>query len=187
MSRFETPADLLATLPDTIAAAIRQALPRLRACHGIAGRLNVDQIRHLGIKTPAVLVSRLRCRQDKTFAGPHHTYRLQMAAFILCKDELGLQRDLAAANIAQVLLGLIPENQWSVPDHVHPAEAVAEEPLVSIEANKQGLALTAVTWDQVVALSPFPQIEPISPEVYLGQFPDVGGENEGDYEQVVAP
>lgn len=79
MSRFETPADLLATLPDTIAAAIRQALPRLRACHGIAGRLNVDQIRQLGIKTPAVLVSRLRCRQDKTFAGPHHTYRLQMS------------------------------------------------------------------------------------------------------------
>lgn len=184
MSRFDTPADLLSALPATVAAAILLALPGLRECRGIAGRLNVEQIRQLGIKTPAVLVSRLRMRQDKTYAGPHHCWRVQMAAFILCKDELGLPRDQAAANIAQVLLTLIPENQWGLLDHAMPAEAVAEEPLVSIEANKQGLALTAVTWDQVLALTPFPTPEPISPQLYVGQQPLTGAGHIDDYDQI---
>lgn len=182
MSRFATPPDLLGTLPATIAHAIKAALPGLRDCRAIAGRLDVGQIKQLGIKTPAVLVSRLRLRQDKTHAGPHHGFRVQMAAFILCKDELGLQRDLAAANIAQVLLTLIPENQWGLFDDVAPAEAVAEEPLVSIEANKQGLALTAVTWEQIIAVSPFPAPEPISPKLYVSM--SVSGESASDHEQI---
>lgn len=186
MSRFVTPPDLLATLPATVAGRIHATLPGLRECRGIVGRLNVEHIRQMGVKTPAVLVSRLRARQDKTYAGPHRTFRLQMAAFILCKDELGLQRDLAAANIAQVLLDLIPDQQWDIPDHVLPAEAVVEEPLVSVEANKQGLALTAITWDQVVALSPFPVPDPITPELYMGQAPHVGAANEADYERIGA-
>lgn len=184
MSRVATSPDLLGTLPATIADAIHAALPGLRECRGIAGRLNVEQIRQLGIKTPAVLVSRLRARQDKAYAGPHHTFRLQMAAFILCKDELGLPRDLAAANIAQLLLNLIADQQWGLIDDVLPAEALAEEPLVSIEANKQGLALTVITWDQVVALTPFPVSAPIPPEVYLGQSPEIGAAHEADYELI---
>lgn len=184
MSRFETPPDLLGSLPATIAGGIATVLPGLKECRAIAGRLNVDQLRQLGVKTPAVLVSRLRARQDRSYAGPHRTFRLQMAAFILCKDELGLPRDLAAANIAQVLLNLIPDQQWGLPDDVMPAEAVCEEPLVSVEANKSGLALTAVTWEQVAALAPFPSPEPISPELYLGQAPAIGAGHEGDYELI---
>lgn len=184
MSRLVTPPDLLATLPATVAAAIHAALPGLRDCRGIAGRLNVEQIRQLGIKTPAVLVSRLRSVQDKTYGGPHRTFRLQMAAFILCKDELGLPRDLAAANIAQVLLTLVPDQQWGLIDDLMPAEAVTEEPLVSIEANKQGLALTAVLWEQVAALTPFSTAEAITPEVYLGQAPEIGAAHEDDYERI---
>lgn len=186
MSRLATPADLLAMLPATVAGTIHAALPGLQECRGIAGRLNVEQIRQLGIKTPAVLVSRLRARQDKTYAGPHRSFRLQMAAFILCKDGLGLPRDLAAANIAQALLNLVPDHDWAIPDHVMPAEAVTEEPLVSIEANRQGLALTAVTWEQVVALAPFPAPEAISPALYLGQAPQVGAAHEADYQQIGA-
>lgn len=184
MSRFLTPPDLLGTLPTTVAGIIHAALPGLRECRGIAGRLNVDQIKQLGIRTPAVLVSRLRTRQDRTYAGPHRTYRLQMAAFILCKDELGLQRDLAAANIAQALLSLIPDNQWGLLDDAMPAESVTEEPLVSVEANKTGLALTAVTWDQVVALTPFPTPEAVALELYLGQAPLIGTAHQDDYELI---
>ena len=184
MSRLATPADLLGTFPTTVASVIHAALPGLRECRGIAGRLNVEQIRQLGIRVPAVLVSRLRARQDQTYAGPHRTYRLQMAAFILCKDELGLQRDLAAANIAQALLSLVPDNQWGLPDDKMPAESVAEEPLVSVESNRTGLALTAITWDQVVALTPFPTPEPVAPELYLGQAPLIGAAHEADYELI---
>ena len=181
MSLYETPNDLLGTLPDLIAAEIKEALPGLRECRGIAGRLDIEALKARGIAAPAVLVSRLRSRQDRTYAGPHHTYRLQLAAFILCKDTLGLSRDLAAANIAQVLMRIIPENQWRLPDHVHPAELVTEEPLVSAASDKAALALTAITWEQVIAVSPFAAPEAIAPEVYLGQAPQTGSAHEGDY------
>ena len=186
MSRFETPDDLLGTLPDLIATEIHSVLPGLRECRGIAGRLDIEALKAKGIRSPAVLVARLRSRQDRTYSGPHHTYRLQMAAFILCKDTLGLSRDLAAANIAQVLMRIIPENQWKQPEHLHPAELVAEEPLVSAASGAAALALTAVTWEQVIAVSPFEAPEPITPEVYLGQFPDIGAAHEADYEQIGA-
>lgn len=90
----------------------------------------------------------------------------------------------AEANIAQVLLNLIPDQQWGLDDELMPAEAVTEEPLVSIDANKQGLALTAVLWEQVAALSPFPASEPITPEVYLGQMPQIGAAHEDDYQLI---
>ncbi|PTE14243.1 hypothetical protein C5F48_24555, partial [Cereibacter changlensis JA139] len=98
MSATETRPDLLAALPGIVAQAIRVVLPGLRECRGMAGRLDVAALKARGIAAPAVLVTRLGCQQDAIYAGPHPTFRLRMAAFILCKDELGLDRDAAAAN-----------------------------------------------------------------------------------------
>lgn len=184
MSATETRADLLASLPDLIAAEVRVALPALRECRGMAGRLDVEELKRRGIAAPAVLITRLRTRQDRTYGGPHHTFRLSMAAFILCKDELGLSRDRAAANIAQVLLRLIPGSVWGLPDDLGEAELVAEEPLVSVGSEKLALALTAVTWEQVVAVSPFPAGEAITPEVYVAQHPIGTSVAPEDYDQI---
>ena len=181
MSATETPDDLLASLPDIVAAEIRKALPGLRDCRGMAGRLDSEEVKRQGIAAPAVLVSRIRARQDRTGAGPHHSYRLQMAAFILCKDELGLMRDRAAANIAQALLRLIPDNVWCRPDDLAPAEAVAEEPLVTAASGKAALALTAVTWEQVISVEPFEAAPAIRPSLYVANRSDAAG---GDYEQI---
>lgn len=178
---------LLGDLPDLIAARIREVLPGLRDCRGIAGRLDVEDLKRRGIAAPAVLVTRLRTRQDRTYAGPHHTFRMQMAAFILTRDELGLPRDHGAANLAQVLLGLIPDCDWGRPGDVGPAEAVNEEPLVSVASDQLALALTAVTWEQVVAVAPFPAAPALIPEVYLGQAPQIGAAAEGAYLRVGAP
>ncbi|AZB57257.1 hypothetical protein EBL89_18380 [Cereibacter sphaeroides] len=184
MSRFETSDTLLGDLPELIAAGIGKVLPGLRECRGISGRLDVEELKRRGIAAPAVLVSRLRTRQDRSFAGPHHSWRLQMGAFILCKDELGLPRDRAAANIAQALLRLIPGTCWGRPDDLAPAEAVAEEPLVSLASDRLALALTAVTWEQVVALTPFEAPSAIRPEVYLGQAPQIGSDHEDAYVRI---
>lgn len=171
MSATETRPDLLAALPGIVAQAIRVVLPGLRECRGMAGRLDVAALKARGIAAPAVLVTRLGCQQDAIYAGPHPTFRLRMAAFILCKDELGLDRDAAAANIAQVLLRILPGNDWGLPDDLMGAERISEEPLVSAASDKLALALTAVTWEQVVAVAPFPTPAPIVPELYVGGAP----------------
>lgn len=180
----DTPADLLATLSDVIAARIKVALPALRDCRGMAGRFDLDQLKQRGVAAPAVLVSRLRIRLDETVAAPHFIWHVGMVAFIVTRDELGLPRDVAAANIAQVLLRLIPDQVWGLPEDLGAAYEVAEEPLITASAEKQAIALSAVTWTQRLSLSGLPVAPAISPEVYLGQAPRIGAAYESDYDLI---
>jgi hypothetical protein len=180
----DTSPDLLATLPEVIAARIRVALPGLRDCRGMAGRFDLDQLKARGVAAPAVLVSRLRIRQDATLAGPHVTWTAQMVAFVLTRDELGLPRDVAAANIVQVLLRLIPDQTWGRPDDLGGAFEAAEEPLITASSEKQALSLSAVTWTQPLALSGLPVAPAILPELYLGQAPRIGAANVEDYTRI---
>ena len=62
-----------------------------------------------------------------------------------------------------------------------PAEGLAEEPLVSAESEGLAMALTAITWEQTIALEPWPEPQPITPELYLGQSPLIGAAHEDDY------
>jgi hypothetical protein len=176
--------DLLAALPGLVAARIRLFLPALRECRGIAGRFNLDMLKAKGVAAPAVLVSRLRLRQDQTFAGPHHTFNVQMGAFIVAKDELGLGRDEAVANIAQALLQLIPDTLWGLPADLGPAQDVAEEPILSVSTESRAVALSAVTWSQQVALRGLPEALAITPQLYLGQAPRIGAAYENDYDLI---
>lgn len=157
----------LSTLPEIVAARIHAALPDLVTCKGIVGRLDLDEVQAKGFATPAVLVSRLRLDQGRDLAGPHRVYRVVMAAFVLTKDTLGLPRDMAATNIAQVILQLLPDARFGRGD-IGPVERIAEEPIVTPAIRKAGVALTAITWEQDVSLTPLPEVPEISPEVYVG-------------------
>lgn len=157
---------VLSTLPDIVAAQIHTALPALITCKGIVGRLDVEDIAAKGWKTPAVLVSRLRLDQQRPQSGPHYVYRVFMAAFVLTKDELGLRRDVAATNIAQVILQLLPDARFDRAD-IGPAERISEEPIVTAAIRKMGVSLTAITWEQDVSLTPLPDEVVIAPELYV--------------------
>lgn len=180
----DTPADLLATLADVMAARIKLALPALRDCRGMAGRFDLDQLKSRGVASPAVLVSQLGIRQDETVAAPHFLWAARMVAFVVTRDELGLPRDTGAATIAQVLLRLIPDQVWGLPDDLGAAREVAWEPLITSSSEKQALSLSAVTWTQPVALSGLPVAPAIVPELYVGQAPRTGPAFENDYELI---
>lgn len=175
--------DLLATLADAAAARIHEALPGLRDCRGIAGRLDLAEIKRRGIAAPAVLVSRLGARQSQTLAGPSFLFDVDMAAFVVTKDDLNLSRDAAAQVITQALLGIVPDATWKLAG-VGPAERVAELSLVSTDSEKNAIALWAVTWTQKVSLSGRPAPSDILPELYLGQAPKIGAAHEADYARI---
>ncbi len=107
-----------------------------------------------------------------------------MAAFIVTKDELGLRRDDAAANIAQALLQLIPNNTWGLPDDLGAPEQVAEEPILSVATEKAAVALVAVTWTQEIALTGLPDAPAITPALYVAMAPRNGVAFEDDYELI---
>lgn len=157
---------VLSALPDIVAGQIHAALPALATCKGIVGRLDMDEVAAKGWKTPAVLVSRLRLDQARPLAGPLYVYRVTMAAFVLTKDELGLLRDVAATNIAQAVLQLLPDARFDR-DDIGPAERIAEEPIVTPAIRKAGVALTAITWEQDISLRALPPDVIMAPELYV--------------------
>ena len=178
--------DLLAALPGCAADSIRAVLPQLRDCRGIAGRLNLDEIKRRGINAPAVLVSRLGARQSQAYAGPLQVFRVNMAAFVVTRDAVGLAREDAAQAITGTLLRLIPENTWRQIG-VGPAEKVAEQALATTDTEKNAISLWAVTWEQDVTLQGPPEPDEIVPELYLGQSPAIGAAHEADYELMNVP
>lgn len=177
------PSDLLSTLNDAIAATIRTWLPQLATCKGMAGRFDVDALTRDGIKAPAVLVSRLGARQLRGTAGPQPEFGLDMAAFVVTKDALGLQRDTAAANICQVLLARIPNRVWGLED-LGEAREVEEQSLITSATQGKAVSLWAVTWVQPACFVAAPAPSTISPALYVGQSPEIGEDHEGDYELV---
>jgi hypothetical protein len=164
----------LSELPEIVAAKIKLALPDLATCKGIIGRLDLDEVKRLQYPTPAVLISRLRLDQVPGYAGPHRAYRVVVAAFVLTKDTIGLHRDVAATNIAQVILQLLPDCRFGRED-IGPAERIAEEPIVTPAIRTSGIALTAITWEQDVVLEELPAASNITPRIYVGGE-EIGGD-----------
>ncbi len=171
MTRTPPRPDLLSALPDLVAARIALALPGLRTCRGMAGRLDLDTLKAQGIAAPAVLVSQLGARQGERKGGPHQLYDVDMSAFVVTKDAMGLPRDIAAVNICQALLSLIPEAAWNEPG-LGAAKTVAERSLVSAASDKLAVSLWAVTWTQPLALQGWPAAAAMPIELYVA--PDLG-------------
>jgi hypothetical protein len=167
-----TPPDLLAGLPNRIAGIINSYLPGLATCKGVTGRLDLEALKTTTFPAPAVVVSRISMGQADGYSGPAWSYDLQMAAFVITVEKLGLRRDEANAAICQQLLGLIPGRVWALPDYLGGARNVAETPIVTALTEKAGLALTAITWSQQIGLTAAPVSEPIPVELYTRQAPE---------------
>jgi hypothetical protein len=173
----------LSELSKSIAAQMQEALPDLKECTSFAGRLDVEELKRRSIQAPAVLVSRLRLVESKAYSGPTVTFDVSMAAFIVTKDRPGLTRDDAAANIASVLLSMIPECRWGL-SWAGEADKVSEEPLISSGTRRDGVAISAVLWRQPITLNR--QEDPVETpiQLYLGTDPFAPSEGSDDYAPV---
>ena len=177
----------LADLPGAIAARLHQLLPGLRQCEGMEGRFDLDELKSVTARAPAVLVARLGSSMPRPLAGPRWHYDLRMAAFVVTKDALGdPKRDLAAAAICQELLIRIPGTTWGLAD-CGTARDVADQSLSGSSLKARGIALWAVTWTQPVVLEQLPAQILIPISLYVGWTPDVGAAHEADYDLIGGP
>lgn len=175
--------DLLAAMPGLIAGKIGAMLPGLRTTEGIVGRIDLAEINRRGIASPAVLVSWYGGKLERTSAGPQHFHRIDMSAFVITKDGLGLDRHEAAATIIQALLQHLPDHCWNEPG-LGQVSDVAAHSLITTEIQKGGVALWAVTWRQEVAFTGVPDPEDVPLRLYVGIAPEIGAAHEDDYELI---
>lgn len=162
--------DLLAALPELIAARLRDGLPQLRECAGMVGAFDLSDLKREGVAAPAVRVTILGINRLGTEAGPRRRWAASMAAYVITKDALGLGRDAAALAIVQALLTKIPEEHWSEPG-CGPASDVEARVIVGRAAREITTHLSAVTWRQPLVLDALPSGEPLPIALYVGEAP----------------
>ncbi len=175
------PNQVLAALCPAICDQVNAVLPELHECKPHEGKFSLEELKKSGLPAPAVKVSILGAKQDPSLTGYPATYRLKMASYVVTKEGLGKPRDVAAATICQVLLNLVPENDWGL-DGIGRARAVSMHCLVSTKVKSKGVSLWAVTWDQPISFNE-PLAAPLGVELYIGLVPEVGSAHEGDYDQ----
>lgn len=175
--------DLLASMSGLIAEKIAAQLPGLRTAEGFSGRLDLEVIKQRGIAAPAVLVSWYGAKIDRTSAGPHNFYRIDMTAFVITKDALGLDRHAAAATIVQALLELLPDHRWGEAGLGNMSD-IAAHSLNTPDIQRAGVALWAVTWRQEVAFTAVPEAIDVPLRLYVGMAPEIGRAHEDDYELI---
>lgn len=178
-------ATLIADLPKTVCAEIKTLLPDLQECAPHWGVFDVNELKKLGVRAPAVLVALLDIKQSTTFAGAAHSFSARMVAYVITKDGLGLPRDAAAATICQALVTFVPDKTWGL-SALGAAEQVSLGSLITAKSRDRGASLWAVTWHQPITF--FDQSDaPLGVELYVGQSPNVGAAHVGDYEQIGEP
>ncbi|MBT2131223.1 hypothetical protein [Aliiroseovarius lamellibrachiae] len=173
---------LLSDLPQAVCDELKSFMPKLKKCDPHAGKFDLGELKKAGFPASSVLVSNLGAKQDTTYGQGAPSYMLRMAAYVVTKDGLGVNRDTLAANICQVLLRVIPGKTWSQSGYGQ-ARDVAMQTLVSSKIKDKGVSLWAVTWHQPISFFA-PEPTEIGAELYVGQSPAIGAANVADYDQV---
>lgn len=177
------PERFLSEFPGHVASKLRVALPDLRECRGIFGAFDLGMLKSTRVLSPSVMVAMLGAREGKAYSSGYQSFDLSMAAYVATRDAQGLDRDTAAFNIGRALLLRIPGHRWGR-DEVGVARDIRLVSLINKNTKGAAASLLAVTWTQPAMLKPVSAAEPVVPELYIGQAPEIGADHEDDYERI---
>jgi len=147
---------LLATTRNQIADFIKAQLPSLKTCEPHGGRFDLEELRRWGKKAPAVLVAMTDASEAQLAQGVETT--ATYVIFVITRDTVAALRDVAAINLVQGILTMLPGQVWP------PAEEEAENPFVaepervsaqnffSTALDAEGVAMWAISFRQTVSL-----------------------------------
>lgn len=173
---------LLNDIPQAICTAITARLPELRECEPYFGKFDATELKKRGTNTPAVLVSILKADQVPS-SGFVKNYMLDVAAFIITANHSSEGNPgYHAANIAQVILYLVPENRWGVTG-IGAARKVQMHPMITSKARDLGVAIWAVQWDQPMTLRTA-EDAPLGVDLYVSSPPEIGADNLAAYDEI---
>lgn len=114
------------------------------------GRFTFDDLQTVAARPLSVLVSCLAVKRAELQAGQVDC-RCVWGAFVTAADKPQLGRDAAALAILTRLLLTIPGNSWGL--ELTAPEQIEAVNLYAGRTDEKGLAIWAITWEQVVELS----------------------------------
>ncbi|RXJ70790.1 hypothetical protein CS022_22475 [Veronia nyctiphanis] len=168
----------LLALRHAIIDTIKEALPELSAVDAHPGRFNLDELRRIATKLPAVRVAIMAFSKVVPIQTGERQLTVKLAAFVMTSDRRKLPKDESALAIVEALLTLIPGHRWTLSAVSGATDAKAEN-LFSGRVDKQGVAMWAITWQQVITVGEDIWQGGVLPsEVYVCNDPNHFGEED---------
>jgi hypothetical protein len=126
---------------------MRELSPSLHVVeHG--GALNVDEVKRLGARSPALAVTCLGVPKNEV-QGSRRLGDAVFAIFCVASSQERRPRDVVALNLAETVLEEVPNQFWSDTAAKAPTDVVATN-LYSTSLDKLGVSMWAVRWRQRV-------------------------------------
>ncbi|MDH4122376.1 MAG: hypothetical protein OEV94_11805 [Deltaproteobacteria bacterium] len=147
--------DRLIQIRDQIVAALAPLVPGGN-CQAHDGRFNLDNLKTLATKTPALLAACLGIPKIEMQSQGDYRLTAQWAVFVLGKDlpaaggAAKTGRGAAALALAQAVLLTTAGNRWGAANTQAPTDLKAENLFSAPADQAAGLALWAVSWRQTV-------------------------------------
>lgn len=161
------------------------ALPKLKTCEVHGGRFDVSELKRMAAHAPGVYLAVIGVPGNKTGGDGRRTLTLQLTAFVVARDLPRVSRDLAALNMVQTLMGIIPENNWGIGKGGGMAYQVTATNLYSGALDKTRSALWGISWRQDITLGDDIWSGGVLPdELYVGIDPQTGPPNQDKYERL---
>lgn len=174
----------LIELRAAVVAGLTAVLPRTFKVEGHLGRFTADDLNQFLTIAPAVKVAILGLKDGASAGddGGDLDCRVQLAAYVVTKDETAAARDVVALAAVETIACVALGNRWGLPFAFAALPAGAQN-LTNSDALKRGRALWAVEIGQPIRLW--------SPEdgdagatlrqMYVGVAPEIGLAHVDDY------
>ncbi|MEM7046991.1 MAG: hypothetical protein AAF442_04995 [Pseudomonadota bacterium] len=176
------------TLLDLRAAMVKgihDRIPDLKSCETHPGRFDLDELRTIATRTPALRLAILSVDRVAEIGNGETDWAVRFATFIVTLDQNKLRRDDAALNLVEGFLAILPGQAWGQ-DNVHPllpSEISGAQNLYSNRLSQHAVSIWAVTFTQRIRLGTdiLATDGTLPRDLYIGQSPKIGKAFEGDY------
>ncbi|WP_040728225.1 hypothetical protein [Thiomicrorhabdus sp. Kp2] len=161
-----------------IKTEFKNRLNALKTCEIHPGRFNLQELKRLSAKTPALLVSSLgTVKVNNPGTGEAKPVK-QLVVYIVTKTTAQLSAEEACRNLVDAIEHYLESEspRWGVNGTGQP-QAIRSDNLYSSEVDKNGVMLWAITWQQHLTLgeSLFIEDGTLPSQLYVG-------DNTGSYE-----
>lgn len=156
----------LSTVLDEIAAYIKPKVPELRDCKMVGTRISLAETDRRSLRFPAAYVTGSGTR-DARYMGNKFRTRGQFALILVASSKVEGQADpqdrahLIADLVTRVLMVVAAAKNWGSDEVEGPPENVHSSNAYTAAADEKGVALWAITWDQMLALTAGPPPPPL--------------------------
>jgi hypothetical protein len=166
--------------------AIHAAISSLATCAIYAGEFSGGELSRASVQSPAVLVACLGGTRERDVDCGEVDWKLRYTAYCMARNATGRgTRSIDCLALAESVISVIDGARFGLTG-LFPAKCTRLDNMYAEAFDKGGVALWAVTWEQVARLGAdeWSSDGIAVSEVYLGIAPDIGAAHEDDYRQV---